>query len=382
MGQLFDRMGRLIRSELNAHRGDPQCSDLEAGAALVAGGALTGASIGKVGLLAAGTGYSLGTVPLAAVGALTGAALYEALRSLIEADASSTGAAAMGAAAGTATSAAIGGVGVAAGGSAIGVGMATMAAGGAVVGLGLVGLNRLLQQGIDPEKLLDDAIEQMKVEAQNARQAVIKSMASQKRLQQQAEQSEAAVNQWQQRAWLALQEGNESLAKAALIQKKKHVGILSCLQAQLDHPPASIQQLKQNLTGLEAKIAEAKIMRTRLKVQIRAAWANGLLPTTSRTDSYAMSAFERMEEKVLQMEARAQAAAEWGAADLESQLSELGIGPGSDIDAELAAFKAVLLEDAHKSKSYLPGSSLPGTAPRCEAVNQELEELKSMLDQL
>lgn len=78
---------------------------LNGGTALVVGGAITGASIGKVGILAGGTGYSLGAVPLAAAGVLTGAALYEALRSLIEDDDSSASAAAIRAAAGTATSA-------------------------------------------------------------------------------------------------------------------------------------------------------------------------------------------------------------------------------------------------------------------------------------
>lgn len=197
MGQLFNRMSRVVRAEMNSSNSGYQKNE---GTALVAGGAISGASIGKVGILAGGAGYSLGAIPLAAAGALTGAALYEALRSLVENDASSTSAAAIGATAGAATSAAIGGVGIAVGGSAIGVGMASMGAGGAVVGLGLVGLNRLLQQGIDPEKLLDSAIEQMEIDLQNARQAIVTLMASQKRLQQQYEQAQAEVNRWERRA--------------------------------------------------------------------------------------------------------------------------------------------------------------------------------------
>jgi hypothetical protein len=184
MGQLFNRISRMVRAEMNSSKGDCDEIYLNKGTVLVAGGAVTGASIGKVGILAGGTGYSLGAVPLAAVGALTGAALYEALRSLIEGDASSASAAAIGAAAGAATSATIGGVGVAVGGSAIGVGMASMAVGGTVVGLGLVGLNRLLQQGIDPEELVDSAIKQMEADLQNVRKASVNVITSQKRLQQ------------------------------------------------------------------------------------------------------------------------------------------------------------------------------------------------------
>ena len=115
MGQLFDRISRVIRAELNSNQDDHKDCYLKEGTALVAGGAVKGASVGKVGVLAGGTGYSLGAIPLAALGALTGAALYEALRSLIEEDPSSASTAAIGAAAGAATSAAIGGVGVAIG---------------------------------------------------------------------------------------------------------------------------------------------------------------------------------------------------------------------------------------------------------------------------
>ena len=278
MGQLFDRISRVVRSELNSSQGDRAENYLNEGSALMAGGAVIGASIGKVGILAGGTGYSLGVVPLGAAGALTGVALYEALRSLLESDASSGSAAVIGAAAGVATSSAIGGVGVAVGGSAIGVGMASMAVGGAVVGLGLVGLvglNRLLQQGLDPEKLLDSAIEQMEIDLRKARQASIQVIASQKRLQQQYDKIQAEVNTWQRRAQLALEKGDENLAREALLRKKMHSGILSSLQ--LHQAPTSGKNLKQNLARLEAKIAEAKVIRTNLKAQIAAAKLNGQL---------------------------------------------------------------------------------------------------------
>jgi phage shock protein A len=390
MGQLFDRMSRVVRAELNSSKGDCEENYLNEGTALVAGGAVAGASIGKVGILAGGAGYSLGAVPLAAAGALTGAALYEVLRSLMESDGSSTSAAAIGAVAGVATSAAIGGVGIAAGGGAIGVGMASMAAGGAVIGLGLVGLNRLLQQGIDPEKLLDSAIEQMEADLRNAHQASITLVASQKRLQQQYAQAQAEVSKWEGRAQLALQKDDEFLAREALSRKKMHAGILSSVKDQLNQKPASVKTLKQNITLLEAKIAEAKVMRTRLKAQIAAAKANGQLQSTvgRLSTSRAMSAFERMEDKVLQMEARSQAAAELAGADLESQFAFLE--SGNSVDDELAAMKAYLLGSAPQEQVQLPGTTTAestvvkasSTATPDPAVNDELEALKTKLDQL
>jgi phage shock protein A len=381
VGQLFDRISRLVRAELNSNRGDCEKNYLNEGTALVAGGAVTGVSISKVGILAGGAGYSLGAVPLAAIGALTGAALYEALRSLVEDDASSTNAAAIGAAAGVATSAAIGGVGVAASGSAIGVGMASMAAGGAVVGLGLVGLNRLLQQGIDPEMLLDNAIEQMEVDLQNARQAVINVEACQKRLQQQHEQAQTEVNKWKRRTQLALQKGDEYLAREALNRRNTHSRILSSLKAQLDQEPASVKTLEQNLALLAAKISEAKTMRISLRAQIATAKVNGQLQNTAGQMNFsgAMSAFKRMEEKMLQREAHSQAA-ELTGADLENQFATVGLD--GDLDEELAAMKVQLLGVAQQSQSQLSSSEPSNTHFKCAAVDAELKELKRVLDQL
>jgi len=386
VGQLFDRISRVVRAELSSNKGDCKENYLNEGTALVAGGAVTGTSIGKVGILAGGTGYSLGAMPLAVLGALTGAALYEALRSLLENDSSSASAAAIGAAAGTATSAAIGGVGVAVSGSAIGVGMVSMAAGGAVVGLGLVGLNRLLGQGIDPEKLLDRAIEQMETDWVKARQAVINVEACQKRLQRPYEQAQAEVNKWERRAQLALQKGDENLVREALIRKNRHTAILKSLEAQLEQEPASVKNLKRNLVLLKAKLSEAKTMRTSLKAQIAAAKANGQLQSTAGNlgASSAMSAFERMEEKLLQMEARSQASAELAGIDLESQFAQLE--SGSDVDEELAAMKAQLIGGSSPSQVQLLSSS-PTTfqsttnAPK-DSVDAELEALKQQLDLL
>ncbi len=380
MGQLFDRISRVVRSELHSSQGDRAENYLNGGSALMAGGAVTGASIGKVGILAGGTGYSIGVVPLGAAGALTGVALYEALRSLLESDASSGSAAVIGAAAGVATSSAIGGVGVAVGGSALGVGMASMAVGGAMVGLGLVGLNRLLKQGLDPEKLLDSSIEQMEIDLRKARQASIQVIASQKRLQQQYDKIQAEVNTWQQRAQLALDKGDENLAREALVRKKRPSGILSSLQVQLHQDPTSGKNLKQNLARLEAKIAEAKVMRTNLKAQIAAAKLNGQLQRVhERGTSSAMAAFERMEEKVLQMETRSQVTEELSAVNLDNHFPML---TSDNFDEELVAMKAQMLGTSQPLQSHRSSSEPLNTLPGCTAVDAELEDLKRMMDQL
>lgn len=332
MGQLFHRLSQLVKAELNHANSEIDTDNYSNATVFAATGGVVGASIGKIGVLAKGTGYSIGAVPLTAAGTLTGLALYEAIRVVVEGegDTSSVGAAAIGAAAGAVVSATIGGVGVAAGGTAISVSMAAMAATGAVVGLGIASLNQLLQQGIDPEKLLDLAIEDMQEELVKLRQALIPVMAVHKRTLQQYEHAQANVKKWQRRALLAVRIGNDHLARQALEQKKIFVENAKTLKVYLDEQTALVDRLKPQLVAVESKIAEAKVF----KAQMRAAKSQAEVQNTvSRLNGSKMLFLERMEEEVLLEEAHTKSAAELAGIDLESQFAALE--SSREIDDEL-----------------------------------------------
>lgn len=334
MGHFSERMNHIVRGELNSASPAGEEKSLSEGSAAVLGGAMAGAAVGKVGILAGGAGYSLGAIPLMAAGVLTGAALYETLRAFIEGDSSSINAAAIGAMAGAATSASVGGVGVAIGGSAIGVGMASMAAGGAVVGLGLVGLNRLFHQGVDPEMLLDVAIEQMDADLQETRQAIAKALVNQEHLQNQCEQSQQEVNQWQQRAQQALQRGDDNLARQALLRKKTHTETLLNLTKQINQGADSLKNIQDNLTILEKQLCEAKNFKMRLQAQISAIKVSEQLQQTADSIKANMMVFERMEEKVQQMEALS-SSEKLQNSDLEHQLAMLESDSFNEVLEEL-----------------------------------------------
>ncbi|MEL6882604.1 MAG: PspA/IM30 family protein, partial [Cyanobacteria bacterium J06607_10] len=217
--------------------------------------------------------------------------------------------------------------------------------------------------------------------------AVAKAIASQKRVQQQADKAQSAAAQWQQRAQLALQKGEEDLAREALVRKKTYSETSAGLKGQLDQQSASVDTLKRQLIALESKISEAKTKKDMLKARASAAKANEQLQKSVGTlgTSSAMSAFERMEEKVLQMEASGQAAAELAGADLESQFASLEAG--SDVDYELEAMKAQMLGGASPAQEALPAAdeaAADGAQAETKdaAVDAELEALKSELDNL
>ena len=242
-------------------------------------------------------------------------------------------------------------------------------------------LNAAVSSAEDPAKILDQAIIDMQEDLVQMRQAVVGAIATQKRVQQQYERAQSEANTWQQRAQLALQKGDEDLARQALMRKKTQAETAASLKSQLDAQSASVDQLKRNLIGLESKLSEAKTKKDMLKARASAAKANEQLQqTTSRMNtSSSMAAFERMEEKVLQMEAQSAAAAELAGADLESQFASLEAG--GDVDLELAAMKQQMLGPSAESEK-LPAGEQSGSAPQDAEVDAELEELKSQIDNL
>jgi phage shock protein A len=241
-------------------------------------------------------------------------------------------------------------------------------------------LNDMVSKAEDPEKILEQAIIDMQEDLVQLRQAVASAIASQKRSQQQYNQNQSQANQWQSRAQLALQKGDENLAREALQRKKSYLETANTIKATLNQQTGQVDTLKRNLISLESKISEAKTKKNMLKARAQAAKANEQLQGMigGINPSGATAAFERMEEKVLQMEARSKAAGELVGADLESQFAALEAG--SDVDDELEAMKAQLA-GASPNQAQLPQGSQTSDAPKSN-VDAELDELRQQLDKM
>ena len=242
-------------------------------------------------------------------------------------------------------------------------------------------LNDMVSKAEDPEKILEQAIIDMQEDLVQMRQAVAGAIATQKRTEQQYNKNQSEANSWQQRAQLALTKGDETLAREALTRKKSNSDTAAQLKTQLDTQVGQVDILKRNLIALESKISEAKTKKDMLKSRAAAAKANEQLQSTisSLNTGGSMAAFERMEDKVLMMEARSQSAAELAGADLESQFAMLE--SGSDVDDELAAMKAQLTGGS-VSQQALPAGEEKKASASNSAVDAELESLRKQIDSL
>ena len=237
-------------------------------------------------------------------------------------------------------------------------------------------LNSLVSGAEDPEKILEQAVLDMQEDLIQLRQAVAQAIATQKRTERQCSQAQTTADEWYRRAQLALQKGEETLAREALTRRKSYQDTAEAMRSQIEQQATIVTQLKQNMMKLESKISEAKTKKDLYIARARSAKASqqindmmGRVGTGS-----AISAFERMEEKVLQLEAQSEAVAELGTDDLEKRIAALG--EADEVEAELAAMRNQLT-------GGVPTAQLPAgqTATNSE-TDRELENLRQQMREL
>lgn len=200
--------------------------------------------------------------------------------------------------------------------------------------------NDLVSNAEDPEKVLEQTVAEMQGDLVQLRQAVASAIATQKRTERQASQADSTAQDWYNRAQLALNQGNEILAKEALTKRKSYQETATALKAQMSEQSSVVNRIKKDMQTLELKIGELKTKKDMYIARARSASAsqrlNEMLGGVNTSSS--LNAFAQMEDKVLQLEAQSEAIAELGTDDLQKQFNSLA--SVSDIDAELEAMKA------------------------------------------
>lgn len=199
--------------------------------------------------------------------------------------------------------------------------------------------NALLGRMEDPQVMLEQTYQDLQSNLIQVRQAVAQAIATEKQLEQQLQKNKDQAETWQNRAAMAVQQGNDDLAKQALQRRQQYVQASSDLQAQLQSQKEATHTLRQRLTDLEAEVQKAytkkQVLIARDKAAQATSKANEILSKT--TASGAMSVIEKMETKVQEREAKAAALAEIGGDQLDKQFKSFE--GKADIDMELLALK-------------------------------------------
>jgi phage shock protein A len=94
-------------------------------------------------------------------------------------------------------------------------------------------VNSFISAAEDPERILEQTVMEMQHDLIQLRQAVAQAIATQKRTERQSGQAQATAEEWYRRAQLALQKGEETLAKEALTRRKSYQDTAAALNDQI-----------------------------------------------------------------------------------------------------------------------------------------------------
>jgi len=215
-------------------------------------------------------------------------------------------------------------------------------------------ISQLVNGAEDPEKILQQTVADMQGDLVSMRQAVAQAIATQKRTERQREQATRTAEEWYNRAQLALQKGDEVMAKEALGRRQSYAQTAQSLSDQITQQTDIVQQLKANMGHLERKLSDARTQKDMYIARARAAQSSVRLNEMMMSNAPGgLGAFEKMEARVLDLEAQAEATAELGADSTDSverQFSQLE-NQGS-LDQQLDQLKAKMIEGTNPSSPH------------------------------
>lgn len=176
-------------------------------------------------------------------------------------------------------------------------------------------INSFLRRMEDPEKVIEQAVIDMQSDLIRVRQSYAEITATLRRMEKQKEQYLANADEWYRRAQLALEKGDEDLAREALTRRQAQLENVESITKQLEVQGVAVGKLYSSMMALETKITEARRQKESMIARARTAKTsvnvNDML--NSLGDSSATEAFDRMKEKVEGLEMQAEIAGELAA---------------------------------------------------------------------
>jgi phage shock protein A len=201
-------------------------------------------------------------------------------------------------------------------------------------------LNDLIDKAENPSKMIKQVILDMENQLLQVKTQVAISIADQHMLEKKEKEHDEKAAEWLRKAELAVDRGQDDLARAALERQKTSERTVDSFRQQVADQRAQVTTLKAALGKLEQKLAEAQAKSETLLVQHRRARALGKASDAQIGigDRSSIRTFDRMKEKVHREEAVSQAKAELASGNLEDRFTQLE--RDDEVDRLLAELKA------------------------------------------
>lgn len=210
-------------------------------------------------------------------------------------------------------------------------------------------LNALVDKAEDPEKLISQTILDMEAELKKAKRELVTTLGNAKRLEKKVQEHKDEATKWEDKAVLALRQGDEELAREALRRKGRAEKDGENALRQSNDQHAAAEQMKDTIERVEQKIDDLKSKKSTLAAQVRKAReAPSTGPATggSRYGSATFDELERMTGKIDQLEAEIEASSvldDPRRAEVDAKFRQLEKSASGDkVEDELAALKKKL----------------------------------------
>jgi phage shock protein A len=201
-------------------------------------------------------------------------------------------------------------------------------------------LNDLVDKAENPEKMIRQIILDMENQLLQVKTQVAISIADQHVLEKKQKENEESEQQWNRRTEMAVDKGDDALARAAIERAMSYKATAESFHQQVEDQKAQVETLRQALIRLQQKLEEAKSRSDILVAQHRRSRAMGKANDAGRAmgDGSKAAAFDRMKNKVHHTEASTKASSELLHDDVNGKFAAME--KESEIERQLAELKA------------------------------------------
>jgi len=201
-------------------------------------------------------------------------------------------------------------------------------------------LNAMLDKAENPEKIIRLVVQEMEDTLVEVRSEAARAIADKKKQQRRIDRMTAEVEDWEDKAKLALSKDREDLARAALVEKHNLAKTVEHLTQDMEILEDQLFKLNDDIGRLQEKLDDARARQKTILMK-NSAVGNRLKTRQRIYDNRmddALISFDRMENKIDKMEGQVDAYEMGRNPSLQDQFAELEVS--EQIDAELADLKA------------------------------------------
>lgn len=224
-----------------------------------------------------------------------------------------------------------------------------------------------VEKAEDPEIILAEAQDAMRQELERAKENAVQAIAARNQLRGVLQQQQNESANLEAKARAALRTGDEELARQILIEKATYDQNIETLKGQLQQAEDASENVKQNIKVMEAQVRQ----RAAQRLALVAGWKQAKIQEQLNKALTGISmdghdqAFKRAQDRIQEVQARADARVELAQGGLQQKLQKLENAQASEAaDQQLLAMKQQL-----------------GMLPNAAADDDALARLKAEISQ-